>query len=185
MGSRSPHAVPGTALVLLVALAGATAADASRQARAPDIFFAPTLPAVVDAMLQLARVTPDDVVYDLGSGDGRILMRAAQRYGARGVGIELDPRLVGLATVIAREGGVADRVTFIEGDLFKVNLSPASVVTLYLSLGINRQLQPKLMRELRPGARVVSNTFEIGDWPPDEVAVVDGQRIFLWTVRAR
>jgi SAM-dependent methyltransferase len=122
-------------------------------------------------------------VYDLGSGDGRILMRAAQWYGARGVGIELDPRLVGLASDIAREGGVSDRVRFIEGDLFQVDLSPATVVTLYLSVGINRQLQPKLMRELRPGARVVSNTFEIGDWPPDEIVLVEGQRILLWTVR--
>jgi hypothetical protein len=88
-----------------------------------------------------------------------------------------------MATEIAREGGVGDRVTFIEGDLFQVDLSPATVVTLYLSRGVNRQLQPKLMRELRPGARVVSNTFEIGDWPPDEIAHVDGQRILLWIVR--
>jgi SAM-dependent methyltransferase len=183
----TPRGVPGAAfwlLASLAALAQVAGADAPRQAtRAPDIFFAPTQPAVADAMLRLANVTPDDIVYDLGSGDGRILMRAAQRYGARGVGIELDRRLVRMATEIAREGGVGDRVTFIEGDLFQVDLSPATVVTLYLSRGVNRQLQPKLMRELRPGARVVSNTFEIGDWPPDEIAHVDGQRILLWIVR--
>jgi SAM-dependent methyltransferase len=151
--------------------------------RAPDIFFAPSPPAVVDAMLRLADVTADDVVYDLGSGDGRVLLRAAQRYGARGVGIELDPDLVGRAREIAREGGVADRVRFIEADLFDIDLSPATVVTLYLSAGINRQLQPKLMRELRPGARVVSYTFAIGDWPPDAIAQVDGRPIYRWTVR--
>jgi predicted RNA methylase len=115
-----------------------------RPARTPDIHFTPTRHAVADAMLELARVSADDVVYDLGSGDGRIVILAAQKYGARGVGVELDPRLVEISRQVAREGEVADRVTFIEGDLFTTDISAATVVTLYLSPGVNRQLEPKL-----------------------------------------
>ena len=158
-----------------------------RPARTPDIFFAPTLYAVADTMLKLARVGADDVVYDLGSGDGRILMIAAQKYGARGVGIELDPRLVELSRRIAREGEVASKLTFIEGDLFTADISGATVVTLYLSPTVNKRLEGKLRRELRPGTRIVSHQFGIGNWAPDKAmrAEDDGTDLFLWTVPAR
>ena len=148
----------------------------------PAIYFAPTDQPVADAMLRLAHVAPDDVVYDLGSGDGRIPILAAQKYGARGVGIELDPKLVALSRQVAREGEVSDRVTFIEGDVFTTDLSPATVVTLYLSASMNARLEPKLRRELRPGTRIVSHKFPIGTWSPDETTRVDKEDLFLWTI---
>jgi SAM-dependent methyltransferase len=154
-----------------------------RPARLPDIYFTATREVVADEMLKLARVGADDVVYDLGSGDGRIVILAAQKYGARGVGVELDPQLIEISRQVAREGEVADRATFIEGDLFTTDISKATVVTLYLSPGMNRQLEPKLKRELRPGARVVSHQFSIGYWTPDKVVrAEDGTDLFLWTI---
>ena len=157
-------------------------AAAQRPARMPDIYFAPTRQVIVDAMLQLARVTPDDVVYDLGSGDGRIVVIAAQKYGARGIGVELEPRLVEISRQVAREAGVADRVAFIEGDLFTADISDATVVALYLSNSINAQLEPKLRRELRPGTRIVSHQFRIGNWPPQQTVRVENEELFLWTI---
>ena len=160
----------------------------SRQgaARTPDMHFAPTRHVVADAMLTLAGVSRDDVVYDLGSGDGRIVILAAQKYGARGVGVELDPRLLEISRQVAREGEVADRVTFIEGDLFATDISEATVVTLYLSTSVNKQLEPRLRRELRPGTRIVSHQFRIGDWTPEKVVrAEDGTDLFLWMIPAR
>ena len=154
----------------------------SGQTRAPDVYFASTRQAVADAMLTLAGVTAGDVVYDLGSGDGRIVILAAQKYGARGVGVEIDPKLVALSRELAREGGVADKVSFVEGDLFLTDITPATVVTLYLSTTINADLEPKLRRELRPGARIVSQQFRIGGWPPQQTIVAAGQELFLWTI---
>jgi SAM-dependent methyltransferase len=151
-------------------------------ARIPDIFFVPTRQPIVDAMLKLARVTPDDVVYDLGSGDGRIVVIAAQKYGARAVGIELDPKLVAISREIARDSEVADRATFIEGDLFTADISAATVVTLYLSPSVNSRLETKLKQELRPGTRIVSHQFPIGRWTPAETARVDGAELLLWRV---
>ena len=119
-------------------------------------------------MLRLARVTADDVVYDLGSGDGRIVVVAAQKYRARGVGIELDSRLVSLSRELAAVSEVGDRVTFIEGDMFTTDISPATVVTLYLSESLNLDLEPKLRNELRKGTRIVSHQFPMGRWQPDE-----------------
>jgi SAM-dependent methyltransferase len=157
-----------------------------RAAQAPDMHFAPTRYVVADAMLKLARVMTNDIVYDLGSGDGRIVILAAQKYGARGVGVELEPRLLEISRQVAREGEVADRTTFIEGDLFTADISEATVVTLYLSTGVNRQLEPKLRRELRPGTRIVSHQFPIGDWIPDEaIRAEDGTDLFLWTIPER
>jgi SAM-dependent methyltransferase len=161
------------------------AVSATQSGRTADIYFAPTSHAVADAMLQLARVTPEDSVYDLGSGDGRIVVIAAQKYGARGVGIEIDPRLVEISRQIAREGEVSDRVTFVEGDLFTADISQATVVTMWLSPGINNRLESKLKSELRPGARIVSHQFLIGDWKPDAMVHVGTEDIFLWTVPAR
>jgi SAM-dependent methyltransferase len=152
-------------------------------ARTPDIHFVPTRQAIVDAMLRLAHVGPDDVVYDLGSGDGRIVIIAAEKYGARGVGIELVPRLVEMSRDLAREAEVADRVRFVEGDLFTADISEATVVTLYLSPSINRRLLPKLTKELRPGTRIVSRQFRLGSWVPDvTVRADDGTDLFLWSV---
>jgi peptidoglycan/xylan/chitin deacetylase (PgdA/CDA1 family)/predicted O-methyltransferase YrrM len=177
-----------------IRMSPATAAEAhivrvagqEQPARTPDIHFVPTRQAVVDAMLRLAHVGPDDVVFDLGSGDGRVVVIAAQKYGARGVGIELQPELVRMSRELAREGRVADQVAFIEGDLFEADLSDATVVTLYLSPTVNRRLLPKLRRELRPGTRIVSHQFRLGDWIPDEtVRTNEGADLYLWVVPPR
>jgi ribosomal protein L11 methylase PrmA len=148
----------------------------------PDIHYVPTSNSVIDAMFKLAAVTANDVVFDLGSGDGRIVIAAARKIGARGVGVELDPALVKKATENARKAGVADKVRFVEGDLFKADLSEATVVMLYLSPTTNLRLAPKLQRELRPGARVVSNRFDMGDWKPDAEVKAGGRRVFLWRI---
>jgi len=144
---------------------------------------------VVAEMLRLASVGRDDVVYDLGSGDGRLVIAAARDFGARGAGIEIDPKLVALSTENARRAGVADRVTFREGNLFEMDLSPATVVTLYLSPELNQRLRPKFLRELRPGARIVSHDYGMGDWAParTERMVVQGRvsYIYLWVVPPR
>jgi SAM-dependent methyltransferase len=153
--------------------------------KSPDVHFAATPMPVADAMLKLARVTSSDVVYDLGSGDGRIVILAAQKYGARGVGIEIDPRLVELSRTVARDGEVTGRVTFIEGDLFAADISPATVVTLWLTASVNARLTPKLLRELRPGTRIVAHQFPLGPWTPEQTIRVDGEEIFLWTVPPR
>jgi SAM-dependent methyltransferase len=178
--SSSKRRVLAYALALL-------ASGAAGQNRAPDINYVPTPLPVVERMLELARVGKDDVVYDLGSGDGRIPIVAAQRYGARGVGIEINPVWVRDARVAAERLGVADRVSFRIEDLFTTDLREATVVTLYLFPTVNAKLQPKLARELNPGTRVVSHEYRIGDWPPDhtETMVVEGRRheLHLWTVR--
>ena len=155
---------------------------ASQQpARTPDIHFTPTRHVVADAMLKLANVTPADVGYDLGSGDGRIPIIAAQKYGARGVGIELDPRLVELSWQIANEAEVAHRVSFIVGDLFTADLSKATVVTCYLSPQIMKMLESKL-RALKPGTRIVSHQFPMSSWQPDRRLKIEESELLLWTV---
>jgi SAM-dependent methyltransferase len=172
---------------LVAALVFGAAVSAQRPARTPDMYFVPTWEPVVYEMLELAGVAGRDVVYDLGSGDGRIVILAAQKYGARGVGIELDPKLVEVSRQVARDAQLADRVTFIAGDLFTADISPATVVTLYLSTTMNRQLEDKLKRELRPGTRIVSHQFRIGDWTPEKAVKSkgDGTELFLWTVPPR
>jgi len=151
----------------------------------PDIHFAATPQPVADAMLKLAHVTPDDVVYDLGSGDGRIVILAAQKYGARSVGVEINPQLVEVSRQVAREGDVADRATFVAGDLFTADISKATVVTLWLSTTVNQRLEGKLRQELRPGARIVSRQFPIGDWTPSQTVRFENEQLFLWTVAPR
>jgi SAM-dependent methyltransferase len=153
--------------------------------RSPDIHYTPTRHNIAEAMLTLAGVTKDDVVYDLGSGDGRLPILAAQLHGARGVGIELDPKLVALSWTNARDAGVGDRVTFIEGDLFTADISPATVVMLYLSTSVLRQLEPRLRSELRPGTRIVSHQFWIPGWPPEKTIRVDASELFLLRVPQR
>jgi SAM-dependent methyltransferase len=157
-----------------------------RPAAKPDVLFIPTPQPVVEAMLELAEIKKTDVVYDLGSGDGRIVITAAKKYGARGVGIELDPALVKQARRNAAAAGVADRVRFVTQDLFTTNLRPATVVTLYLLQSLNERLRPKLVRELRPGARIVSHVFNMGpEWPPARTVTVERSRIFLWLLPPR
>ena len=151
-------------------------------ARTPDIHFTPTRHAIADAMLQLAGVTAQDVVYDLGSGDGRIPIIAAQKYGARGIGIEIDPRLVTQSWGNANDAQVANRVSFRVGDLFEADLSEATVVTLYLSPSIMKRMLP-VLRSLKPGTRIVSHQFSMPGWPPDDRRQVDEAEILLWRVQ--
>lgn len=152
----------------------------------PDVIYVPTPQPVVEAMLELAGVKSTDLVYDLGSGDGRIVITAAKKYGARGVGIELDAALVKKARENAAAAGVTNKVRFLTQDLFTTDLRPATVVTLYLLQSINERLRPKLVRELRPGTRVVSHVFNMGpEWPPEKTINVDRSRVFLWTLPPR
>jgi SAM-dependent methyltransferase len=152
----------------------------------PDVIYVPTPQPVVEAMLELAQVTPGDVVYDLGSGDGRIVIAAAKKYGARGVGIEIDPALVKKARETAAAAGVSSRVRFVTQDLFTADLSQASVVTLYLLQSLNERLRPKLVRQLKPGTRIVSHVFNMGpEWPPEKTVTVERSRIFLWSMPGR
>jgi SAM-dependent methyltransferase len=176
-------------------LAGATAASPALSERSelngqtprlhpPDVKFVASPQNVVDAMLDLAKVTAADVVYDLGSGDGRIPITAAQKYGARGVGIEIDPALVRESNSRLAKSSVADRVRFVNEDLFDADLTDASVVTVFLLPRVLDRLLPKLQRELRPGTRVVSNQYHFGDeWPPDDTRDVYGLTIYLWKIR--
>jgi len=177
--------------VLSVSPALAQKAGPSRE---PDVPYIPTTEIAVQAMLDLAGVKHSDIVYDLGCGDGRIVIAAAKRYGARGVGIDIDPMLVREAKKNARQAGVQRRVEFREQDLFLANFRDATVVTLFLLPAINKRLLPQL-EALKPGKRIVSNTFEIGDWKPvREIVVKDdpddnyyfgSHRIFLWIVPER
>jgi len=176
--------LPMKLLRLAVAIAILVAPlTAQKRLRAPDVKYVPSPQSVVDAMLELAHVTAADIVYDLGSGDGRIPIRAAQRYGARAVGVELEPRLVAEASDNAKRAGVAGRVWFVNQDLFETDFSDATVVTLFLMPRLNQQLIPKL-KALRPGARVVSHMWDMGpDWPPEQTQDVSGLMIYLWTIR--
>src|SRR3954469_18252219 len=165
----------------LAIVTGLGLAQAPPRPPTPDIHYVPTSNGVTEAMLKLAMVTPQDVVYDLGSGDGRIVIAAAKKYGARGVGIELDPELIKTANKNARKAGVADKVTFIQADLFKTDFSDATVVTLYLSNSINRRIASILQRQLKPGARIVSHRFDMGDWKPEADVRLEGTHVYLWT----
>jgi SAM-dependent methyltransferase len=168
-----------------VAAALCLAVPAGALAREPDVPFEPTPTAVVDAMLQIATVRPGDVVYDLGCGDGRIVVRAAQ-LGARGVGIDIDPVRIAESRARARAEGVEQRVEFRQGDLFEADVRPATVVTLFLWPQVNLRLRPRLLAQLRPGTRVVSYMHDMGDWKPErEVEVVGGRKVYLWIVPQR
>lgn len=160
----------------------AVVVPAHQPKRTPDIHYTPTRQNIAEAMLVLAGVTNDDVVYDLGSGDGRLPILAAQLHGARGVGIEIDPKLVAVSRSNAIEAGVSNLVTFVEGDLFTADISQATVVTLYLSMSVLRQLEPKLRSELRPGTRIVSHQFWIPGWPAERTIKVDASELFLLKV---
>jgi cyclopropane fatty-acyl-phospholipid synthase-like methyltransferase len=170
--------------IAVAALLMAPSAAQVKRLRPPDVRFVPTPQNVVEAMLDLAQVTPADVVYDLGSGDGRIPITAAQKYGARGVGVEIEPRLIAEANANAAGAHVADRVWFLNQDLFETDISPATVVTMFLLPRLNQQLMPTLQRTLRPGTRIVSHQFDMGPaWPPERSQDVNGLMVYLWTIR--
>lgn len=171
--------------LIVIALVGipASAQQQRAPARTPDILYVPTPQDVVDAMLKAASVTKGDVVYDLGSGDGRLPITAARVYGARAVGIDIDPQRITEANANAKTAGVTDRVRFIEADLFESNIGEASVVTLYLLGSLNLKLLPKLNKELKPGTRVVSHAFDMGPTiKPKATMDVGGRTIYLYTV---
>jgi cyclopropane fatty-acyl-phospholipid synthase-like methyltransferase len=180
------NAAVATAALLLGAFALNSAGALAQQRtleRRPDVRFLATPQNVVDAMLDLAHVTAADVVYDLGSGDGRIPITAARKYGARGVGIEIDPALVLQSQENARRAGVESSVRFITGDLFQADISEATVIAVFLLPGMNIDLIPKFRSQLRPGSRIVSHHFAMGDrWMPDETRDVNGLEILLWRV---
>jgi ubiquinone/menaquinone biosynthesis C-methylase UbiE len=152
---------------------------------ARDVPYVPTPEKVVARMLEIAQVGPNDIVYDLGSGDGRIVITAARKHGARGVGIDIDPDRIREARENARSAGVSDRVEFREGDLFKANLGEATVVTLYLLSSVNLQLRPKLLNELKPGTRIVSHAFDMGDWKPIRTEKIGTSTVYYWVVPER
>jgi precorrin-6B methylase 2 len=163
----------------------APATAAPKELRSPDVIFVPTPHDVVEAMLKVAKVGTGDVLYDLGSGDGRIPITAAQNYGiARGIGIDINPERVKEANENLSSSGVADRVRFINADLFESDLSEATVVTLYLLPELNLKLLPKLLRELKPGTRVVSHAFDMGTWKPEQALKIDRRDVYFWTMPA-
>jgi ribosomal protein L11 methylase PrmA len=160
-------------------------AQAQAPTRTPDVIYVPTPPEVVEAMLKVANVKAGDVVYDLGCGDGRIVVTAAQKYGARGIGIDIDPQRIKEANENVKKAGVGDRVKIMQADLFETPISEATVVTLYLLPSLNVKLMPKLMKELKPGTRIVSHAFDMGDWKPEQTLNVDGRTVYYWTIPKR
>jgi len=154
-----------------------------KMVRIPEIPYVATSNEVAAAMLRLAGVTDRDVVYDLGCGDGRIVIMAAQNYDAHGVGIDINPDLIRRARLNADQSGVGTSVRFEVEDLFETDLHDATVVALYLIPAMNARLRPKLLRELKAGSRIVSHNFDMGEWTPDKEEEVDGQKIYLWTIR--
>jgi hypothetical protein len=159
-----------------------TAPNTQTPEREPDVVYVPTPPEVVEGMLELANVSGDDVLYDLGSGDGRIPVTAAQKYGTRGIGIDIDPQRIQEANENAKNAGVTDKVEFRQQDLFQTDFSKATVVTLYLLPELNVKLRPKLLQELQPGTRIVSHAFDMGEWKPERTVQIDGKTIYLWIV---
>jgi SAM-dependent methyltransferase len=171
------------------------AAQSPKPARTPDVPYVPTTEKAVEEMLKLAKVQKSDVLYDLGCGDGRIVIAAAKLFGTRGVGIDINPERIKEAQANAKREGVENLVRFEENDLFVADIKDATVVSLFLLSSVNLKLRPRLLQELKPGTRVVSNTFDMGDWKPEKEAFVGdsngeefsglSQRLFLWTIPTR
>lgn len=186
---------PAAAMLLCACSPGADNESAPPAGFDPAHFVAPAAPLdapqlasdydVVDAMLALAGVRPDDDVLDLGSGDGRVLIAAARVYGARGIGVDIDPAKVREAVANARRAGVADKVSFRRQDLFDTPLANAEVVTLYLTQAVNLRLRPRILAQMQPGARIVSEQFDMGDWQPAEHRRVGNVMLYMWIVPAR
>jgi SAM-dependent methyltransferase len=190
----SKRVIPYCLLFTILSIAVA-AAQGTQPRKKPDVPFVPTTEQAVQAMLKLADVKKSDTVYDLGCGDGRIVIAAAKSFGAHAVGIDIDPVRISEANENAKKAGVTSIVKFIEQDLFQADFHEATVVTLFLLPQVNLQLRPKLLQELKPGTRIVSNTFDMGDWKPDKEFTVGSdsgdddmylsRKLFLWTVPAR
>jgi tRNA G37 N-methylase Trm5 len=172
-------------LLLLMLLAGVSASTAQQR---PEVPYVPTDDRVVAEMLAVANVGKDDVLYDLGSGDGRIVITAARKFGTRGIGVDIDPERVKEANENAAKAGVTDRVRFVQQDLFQTDIREATVVTLYLLPSVNMRLRPKLLSDLKPGTRVVSHNYDMGDWTPLKTIVVnlpeDTHTVYYWIVPA-
>ena len=160
-------------------------AQPGKASQAPDVIFVPTPQEVVEDMLRLANVKKGDVLYDLGSGDGRIAITAAKKYGIRAVGIDIDPERIQEANENAKKAGVGKLVKFRQEDLFKANFREATVVTLYLLPDLNVKLRPRLWAELKPGTRVVSHQFDMGTWKPDKKLESNGRTVYFWVVPER
>src|SRR5262245_32066419 len=175
--------IAAVAMVLVALGVSAPVMAQQKPLRDPDVIFVPTPPEVVDAMLKLANVTAKDTVYDLGCGDGMIITAAAKDFGAHAVGIDINPVRVKEATERVTKAGVTDKVKILNDDLFTTDISQATVVTLYLLQSLNEKLIPKLNKELKPGTRIVSQTFSMGDKYPEEKKVeAAGRTVYLWTV---
>jgi predicted O-methyltransferase YrrM len=180
--------VPLLVSVLLIAQHGPAAAAQAAQApplRSPDVIYVPRPHEVVEGMLKLAKVGPNDVVFDLGSGDGRIPIAAVKNFKAKkAVGVDINPERIKEAEANHATAGVGDKVKFILGDLFEQNISEATVITLYLLPSLNVKLMPKLKAELKPGTRIVSQSFDMmGQWEPEQTITVDGRPVYLWTIK--
>ncbi|PAX06719.1 SAM-dependent methyltransferase [Sphingomonas lenta] len=173
------------ALALLAPAPALAQAQSAPTLREPDVIYVPTPQEVVDAMLKMARVRKGDVLYDLGSGDGRIPVTAAKQFGIRATGIDINPQRIAEANANAKAAGVTNLVTFRNEDLFQADIRPATVVTLYLLDSLNEKLRPKLLRDLKPGTRIVSHAFRMGDWEPEQTQEIDGRMIYMWTVPKR
>jgi precorrin-6B methylase 2 len=166
--------------------AASTAPEPTKQLRSPDVIYVPTPPEVVDAMLKVADVRRGDVLYDLGSGDGRIPITAVQKFNVtRATGIEINPERIAEAQHNLNKAGVGDRVRFRNEDLFEADFSDATVITLYLLPALNVKLLPKMLRELKPGTRIVSHAFAMGDWKPEKTLEVGGRSVYFWTIPAK
>ncbi len=189
------YALPVLPIVTFALLSASGDALAQGQEKDLDTPYVPTPQVVVERMLELAQIKPGDTVIDLGSGDGRIMITAAQKYGARGFGVELNPRLVESSNGAARSAGVADRVKFLQQDLFKTDFREADVLTLYLLPDVNIALRPKILADLKPGTRVVSHDYGMGPWRPEVEEVIPApdktvgvrkeSTVYLWIVPAR
>jgi SAM-dependent methyltransferase len=195
MGSGLKSAVALVAAVSLAAVQGAAFAQAAAEKKAEeytpqvgqagkDVVWVPTPDALVERMLEMARVTSKDYVIDLGSGDGRTVITAAKKYGVSALGIEYNPDMVALSVKAAEKAGVSDRAKFIKADIFETDFSKATVITMYLLPALNIKLRPKIL-DMRPGTRVVSHAFNMEDWEPDQTATVEGREAYLWIVPAK
>jgi SAM-dependent methyltransferase len=181
------------AVILASSVAGNSCAEqptpGPSSLRAPDVHYEPTSPDVVEVMLGLANVKAGEVVYDLGCGDGRIVITAVREFGARGVCVDIDPQRIAESQKNARAAAVADHIRFLNQDLFATDLSEAAVVMLFLSPALNLKLRPKLLRELKPGARIVSHWHDMGDWKPQKTVRVQSsgreRSVYLWVIPAR
>jgi SAM-dependent methyltransferase len=171
--------------LLALFLISIAAAQGPKTEKIPEVPYVPTDNAVVDGMLKLAGVKSTDIVYDLGCGDGRIVVRAAKNYGAHGVGVDINPVRIQEARENAKRNDVENLVRFEEGDLFDADIHDATVVTLYLLPNVNLRLRPKLLKDLKPGTRIVSHSFDMGDWKPEKEEQVEGATIYLWTIQEK